>query len=167
MLLCVFFVLTCKKSTLLCCHLTYMYIMLIMLHVNIIYLACRGRNVPPYALITSLFVWAFSFNLWIFHSFGDVTITDEGLQILPYTWHSWKLSSGGSLTCHTYSDTDQTFIMLISEDITHTYCRTFGSGTVTTCFNNFGLCRPGIQPRSSAYTRRTIYHQVTTAVFIK
>ena len=44
-------------------------------------------------------------NSRIFHSYGDVTITDEGLQILTYTWHSWPLSSEGSLACHTYCDT--------------------------------------------------------------
>ena len=38
----------------------------------------------------------------IFHSYGDVTIADEGLQILTYARHSWPWSSEGSLTCHTY-----------------------------------------------------------------
>ena len=67
-------------------------------------------------MFVCLFVLLVNFSLiW------RVTITDEGLQILPYTWHSWKLSSGGSLTCHTYTDTGQPFIMFISEDITHTY----------------------------------------------
>ena len=32
------------------------------------------------------------------HSFGDVTITSEGLQILISTQHSWPLSREGSLT---------------------------------------------------------------------
>ena len=36
----------------------------------------------------------------IFHSYGDVTITTEGLLILTYTRHSWQLSSEGSLACH-------------------------------------------------------------------
>ena len=32
----------------------------------------------------------------IFHSYGDVTIADEWLQILTYTRHLWPLSSEGS-----------------------------------------------------------------------
>ena len=51
-----------------------------------------------------------------FHSYGDVTITGEGLQILTYARHSWPLSSEGSLACHTYCDTGHPFIMVISED---------------------------------------------------
>ena len=30
-----------------------------------------------------------------FHSYGDVTIAGEGLQILSYVWHSWSLNSEG------------------------------------------------------------------------
>ena len=37
-----------------------------------------------------------------FYSYGDATITGEGLQILTYAWHSWPLSSEGSLACHVY-----------------------------------------------------------------
>ena len=51
-----------------------------------------------------------------FYSYGDVTITDEGLQILTYARHSSPLSSEGSLACHTYCDTGHLFIMVISED---------------------------------------------------
>ena len=36
-----------------------------------------------------------------FHSYEDVTITVEGVQILTYTWNSWSLSREGSLACHT------------------------------------------------------------------
>ena len=32
----------------------------------------------------------------IFHSYGDVSIAGEGLQILTYARHSWPLSSEGS-----------------------------------------------------------------------
>ena len=32
----------------------------------------------------------------IFHSYGDVTIADEGLQILTYARHLWPLSSESS-----------------------------------------------------------------------
>ena len=47
-----------------------------------------------------------------FHSYGDVTITGEGLQILTFARHSWSLSSEGSLSCHTYCDTGHLFINL-------------------------------------------------------
>ena len=63
-----------------------------------------------------LFVWGLSSHSRIFHSYGDVTITGEGLQILTYARHSWPLSSEGSLACHTYCDTDHPFIMVISKD---------------------------------------------------
>ena len=41
----------------------------------------------------------------MFHSYGDVTITGEGLQILTYARHSWPFGSKGSLACHTHYDT--------------------------------------------------------------
>ena len=72
------------------------------------------------------FFFNFLSHLRIFHSFGDVTITSEGLQILTYTRNLLPSSSGGSLACHTYSDTGHPFIMVISED------RAFKSGAVTT-----------------------------------
>ena len=34
-----------------------------------------------------LFVWGFSSNSRIFHSYGDFTIAGEGLQILTYARH--------------------------------------------------------------------------------
>ena len=48
-------------------------------------------------------------------------ITGEGLQILTYTRHSWSLSSEGSFACHTECDTGHPFIMVISEDLCHSY----------------------------------------------
>ena len=45
------------------------------------------------------FVWGFSSHSRIFHSYGDVTITDEELQILTYARHSWPFSSECSLAC--------------------------------------------------------------------
>ena len=48
-----------------------------------------------------------------------VTITGWGLQILTYSWHSWLLSSEGSLACHTYCDTGHSFKIVISEDPRH------------------------------------------------
>ena len=63
-----------------------------------------------------------------FHSYGDITIAGEGLQILTYARFY-----EGSLTCHTFCDMG--LIVVISEDPGHSHCcRAFGSGAVTTCF---------------------------------
>ena len=67
-------------------------------------------------LFVCLFVWSLSSHSRIFHSYGDVTIAGEGLQILIYARNLWPLSSEGSLTCHTCCDTGLPFIMVISED---------------------------------------------------
>ena len=68
-----------------------------------------------------LFNWSLSSHSKIFHSYGDVTITGEGLQILTYARHSWPLSSEGSLACHIYCDMGHPFIMVISEDPWHSH----------------------------------------------
>ena len=49
-----------------------------------------------------LFVWGLSSHSRISQSYGDVTITGEGLQILTYALQSWPLSIEGSLAYHTY-----------------------------------------------------------------
>ena len=91
-----------------------------------------------------LFVWSFSSHSRIFHSFGDSTIAVEGLQIFTYAQHWWPLSSEGSLACHTYCDTGQPFIMVISED--HLYL--WPSIWHWSCHCLFlDLSRPGIEPR--------------------
>ena len=51
-----------------------------------------------------MFLCDFSSHSKIFHSYGDVTIAGEGLQILNAR-HPWPLSSIGSLACHIYCDT--------------------------------------------------------------
>ena len=73
-----------------------------------------------YALILSLsyvfLFWSLSSHSRIFHSYGDVPIIGEGLQILPYAQHSWQLNIEVSLACHTYCDMGHPFIIVISED---------------------------------------------------
>ena len=44
-----------------------------------------------------------------FQSYGDVTITSEGLQILNCARHSWPLGSEGSFAFHTYCDMGHPF----------------------------------------------------------
>ena len=73
----------------------------------------------PVGLICSfvrLFVLGFSSHSKNFHSYGDFTIANEGLQILTYTRHSWPLSSDVFSACHTYCNSGHMFIMVITED---------------------------------------------------
>ena len=94
----------------------------------------------------SLFIWGFSSHSRIFHSYGDVTITSEGLQLLTYAQHSWPLSSEGSLACHT-TVTPGICLYWSSPRTrnTHTLCQAFGSGAVTTCYYDLGLLRLGFK----------------------
>ena len=89
---------------------------------------------------------SFSSHSWNFHSYGDVSITGEGLQILTYARHSCPLNSEGSLACHTYCDTAHPFIMVISwTRDTQTCNRAFSGGAVTICFYDLGLSRMGFE----------------------
>ena len=73
-------------------------------------------------------------------------ITGEGVQINSNS-STCSLSSESSKARHSYSDTGQPFIMVISEDLWYSHCRlAFGSGPSTTCFNDFGLFRPRYPP---------------------
>mgnify|MGYP003692507677 CR=1 FL=1 len=47
----------------------------------------------------------------LFHSYGDVTITGEGLPILTFARHSWPLSSVGSLAWQPYCDPRKYFVL--------------------------------------------------------
>ena len=67
------------------------------------------------------FYWGLSSHSRIFHSYGNVVITGEGLQILTYAVHSWPLSSEGSLACHIYCGTGHPFTMVFSEDPWHSH----------------------------------------------
>ena len=76
------------------------------------YLDIKSINVLDYVS----FFWSLSSHSKIFHIYGDVTITDEGLQMITYARHSLPLNSEGSLACHTYCYMGHPFIMVISED---------------------------------------------------
>ena len=80
-------------------------------------------------------------------SYGDdFTITDEGLQILIYTRHSWPLISEGSLSCLTFCDTGHHFIWSSPKTCDARYCyKAFNSKTVTTCLNILGISQPGLE----------------------
>ena len=68
---------------------------------------------------------------------------------MTYNWHSWPLSSESSLACHTYCDTGQPFIMIISKDPWHSHL--LPNVWQWSCHYLFQrLFRPGIKPRSPA-----------------
>ena len=75
---------------------------------------------------------------------------------LTYTWHSWPLSSEGSLACHIYCDKGGPFIMVISEDSWHSHL--LPSVWQWSCHNLFlrGLSRPWKEPRSPAHEANTL-----------
>ena len=68
-----------------------------------------------------LFVSGLTSHWWIYHPYGDDSITAEVIQILAYAQNSWPLSSEGSLTCHTMCDMGHPFIMVISRDPWHSH----------------------------------------------
>ena len=115
-----------------------------------------------------LIVYCLSSHSRIFHSYGDVTITGERLQILTYTRRLRPLSSEGPLACHTCCDTGHPFLRSSprTRDI-HTCCRAFGSGTVTTCVNDLGLSRPGFEHPTFRMRGERSTDWATAAVCIK
>ena len=110
----------------------------------------NGRKLEMYDMkffatikLVCLFVWGLSSPSRMFHSYGGIAITGEGLQILTYARHSWPLSSEGSLACHALLWHGHPFIMVVSEDPTHTHTSSwaFSTGSVTTCFYELGLAQ--------------------------
>ena len=106
--------------------------------------------------------FGFSFHSRNFHSYGDVTIAGEGLQILTYARHSWQLSSAWEFFCvpHLITATwgkPHPFIMVISEDQWHShlllsvwqrkchylFCRNLDSSTLASS-NSMRHCRGGV-----------------------
>ena len=83
------------------------------------------------------FVWGFSTHSWVFHSYGDVIITGENLQIHVYsalmTIEQWGFFSVPHLLWHGAS------VYNLRTHNTRTYCRAFGSRAVPTCFYDLDL----------------------------
>ena len=100
----------------------------------------------PNKLSVSLFR-VFRPSRGFFHSYGDVTITGEGLQILTYTRHLWPLWSESSLACQTYCDTHPFKWSCAKTSDTHAYWLALSKGAITTCacFNDLGLSRLGFE----------------------
>ena len=102
-------------------------------------------------LFVCLFVWSLPSHSRIFHSNGDVTTADEGLQILTNARHSSPMSSEGSLTSHTQCDMGLPFIMVICQDPCHSQLMpSVLQWSYHYQFYDFGLSRPGIEPRAPA-----------------
>ena len=130
-------------------------------------LCMQKQNHQYVCLFVCLFVLSLSSNSKIFHPYGDVTISGEGLQIMTYARHSWPLRIEISWACHTYCDTRHPFKMVISGTRdTQTYSFTFRSGTVTTCFKAL-VCRcwdSNTQPL--VYRANALNYYVTAAVLL-
>ena len=101
----------------------------------------------------NLFVLSLSSHSRIFHSYGDVTIAGEGLQILTYDRHPWPLSSEGSLTSHTYCDTGPHFIMVIAVELSLPVFTTL-------------VCRDRGSNPDLPHARRTLYLYANAAVCV-
>ena len=80
------------------------------------------KGLPTYLVHCVLFFVCLEFLVHSkkVHSYGDVTIAGERLQILTYARHVLQLSSEGSLACQTYCDTGHPFIKI--EILNNRYC---------------------------------------------
>ena len=128
----------------------------------------------PFLLPISLFcsfdfflclsVWGLSIHSRTFYSYGDATITGEGLKMLTYAWHSYGHWAVRVLSHATPTVTLSVRLLWSSPGThnTHTYCRTLSSGAVTTCFYDLGLSR---DPNHSACEADALIHCATAAVF--
>ena len=104
-------------------------------------------------------VYFFSFFFFFcptreFHTHLETSpVTDKGQQIMTCSkfvalfFFFFFSSREGFLACHTYCVTDQPFIMVISKDPWHAHLVL----SVWLPFNDFGLFRPGIEPRSVVF----------------
>ena len=68
-----------------------------------------------------LFIWTFSSQSRIIHSYWDATFTGEGLQNLIRARHLWPFSSVGSLAWHTYCYMGLQIIKVISKVPWHSH----------------------------------------------
>ena len=96
-----------------------------------------------------LIVWVlFLSHLGIFHSYRTSSLPVKGCKVWP------MFGTRGHWAVRVLSRTTPTVTQGIrlywssprSRD-SHTCCRAFGSGAVSTCFNDLGHSRPGIEPR--------------------
>ena len=100
-------------------------------------------GLADFVCLLGLFVWIFLSISRIFHSFGDVIITGEGLQILTYTRHS--LSSEGSSACLTYCQRGNPFQFHdLQGRVVMLRCGHIHDMVKMCNFNKIFYCTPGI-----------------------
>ena len=95
-------------------------------------------------IIETFFCFCFTSHSRIFHSYGDVTSNFHLFSALM-TIEQW-----GFFMLHLLWHRSSVYNAHLWEYVTHTSCRASGSGAVTTRFSDFGLSRPGIEPRCPA-----------------
>ena len=124
--------------------------------VNSLALLLRTTVIVLFVLV---FLWDFSgggdisSHSRIFHSYDDVTITSEGLQMLTFNWHLWPLSSEDSLVCHTNCDRLQWSSTRTRDP--HICYRAFGREAVTICFSTY-VFQAGIRKTELSHASRTL-----------
>ena len=109
-----------------------------------------------------LFVWILASQSRIFHSHADVTIAVKGRKFFDLwstlmAFEQWGFFNVTHLLQH--GPTVYNGHLRGS----HTCCRVFGSGAVTTSLYDVGLSRLGIEP-DLLHARRTLYLYATTVV---
>ena len=77
---------------------------------------------------------------------------------MTYNWHPWPLTSDQSwLKSHTYCDSGQPFMMIISEDQLHSHLLpSFDRGAVTNFFKDLDLSQSGIETQSPACEEKAL-----------
>ena len=94
----------------------------------------------------------FSSHSQVFHSYGDLIITVEGLQMFSYTRHSWQLSS----KCYLRATASVTRDFLKTSD-THTGYRAYSSGDVFYLFYRLRSFTAGIRTTNLENARRRTF----------
>ena len=111
-----------------------------------------------YNLFDCLFVWCFWSHSKMFHSFGNVTIAVEGLQILTYARHLWPLSSEGSLACQHLLWHGASVYNGHFEDPWHSHLML---SAFTSCFNDLGLIWIMLEALHEYVQSRILYNMYT------
>ena len=111
------------------------------------------------ASYTGFFWWVFlGFTFHSIYLFGDVTITDESFKFWPKlgTYGYWAERVFFQHATLTVTRANYLWWSSPSTGDTHTCCRAFCSGVVTTCFNDLGLSQQGSGPEHP-HSGRTLY----------
>ena len=93
--------------------------------------------------VCKIFIWSFPSYSRVFHSYGDVIITCEGLQIFTYSRHWWSLSSEWKIECfkiqninmnshksnkHIYNCLSHSFLLVSSVFLHYLFIKGEGTG---------------------------------------